>query len=343
MHNDLLIRPATADDTGRILELVSLSLGEGKIPRKRDYWNWKHADSPFGASPCLLAESNGSLVGLRVFMQWQWRAGSSTVRAVRAVDTATHPDWRGKGIFSRLTLALLDQVKKDGISFVFNTPNDQSRPGYLKMGWRSVGRTSVWVRPLRPLRLIRSLLGPGRAQVSASGDRPSMDGIATTRQLMDEAALPSFLEMLRQGGSRLSTPRSIDYLRWRYVAIPGFSYRAAWHFNGAESAVFIFRAKDGGPLRELRLCETLVGPTREARRNARRLLRGVLRDSDADYVTGMAVAGSPEQAVLLGSGFMPAPRLGPIMTVRALNDSAAPVDPLRRSNWQLSAGDLELF
>ncbi len=34
----------------------------------------------------------------------------------------------------------------DGVDVVFNTPNDQSRPGYLKMGWSEVGRVPVAVR-----------------------------------------------------------------------------------------------------------------------------------------------------------------------------------------------------
>ena len=57
-------------------------------------------------------------------------------RAVRAVDTITAPEARGRGVFTRFTLAILSNeiTRDDDVSFVFNTPNDQSRPGYLKMG-----------------------------------------------------------------------------------------------------------------------------------------------------------------------------------------------------------------
>jgi hypothetical protein len=57
----------------------------------------------------------------------------------------------------------------------------------------------------------------------------------------------------------------------------------------------------------------------------------------------MAVTGTPELRVLLRSGFLPAPRMGPVMTVRPLNDVTNGLDPLRRSDWQLAIGDLELF
>ncbi|MEJ2542275.1 MAG: GNAT family N-acetyltransferase, partial [Gemmatimonadota bacterium] len=140
---------------------MRLSLGEGVSPRTQAYWRWKHEASPFGASPCLLATAGGRVVGLRVFMRWEWRLNGRTISSVRAVDTATHPEWRGQGIFTRLTRALLARVEGEGVSFVFNTPNEKSRPGYLKMGWEDVGRVSLWVRPMRPGRVLMALLAQG--------------------------------------------------------------------------------------------------------------------------------------------------------------------------------------
>ncbi len=161
MNATLQVRAGASADTDRILELVRLSLGEGVIPRAREYWEWKHHANPFGHSPVLLAEADGELVGLRVFMRWEWSAGSQRLRAVRAVDTATHPAWQGQGIFSRLTRALVQQMTDEGVHFIFNTPNEKSRPGYLKMGWRALGRTDLWIRPLHPLHLLRTLAKRG--------------------------------------------------------------------------------------------------------------------------------------------------------------------------------------
>lgn len=342
MGSDVLIRPATQADTGQILDLVKLSLGEGRIPRHIAYWGWKHGSNPFGPSPCLVAESDGHLVGLRAFMRWNWRARGATVPSVRAVDTATHPDWRGQGIFSRLTLALLEWVKAEGVAFVFNTPNKQSRPGYLKMGWVSLGRTSFWVRPLQPLQMIRSLLS-SRPSERSLGDADAGAGCSSARELVEQPALSRLLDALAQREDRLATPRSREYLHWRYVAIPGFAYRAVWSLDRDDGAVIIFRSKTQGPLRELRLCEVLVGQTAASREMGQDLLRSLVRGAAAHYATGMAVPGTPAQRVLLQSGFLPAPRMGPVMTVRPLNGVTSGLDPLRRSSWRLSAGDLELF
>src|SRR5690242_1982453 len=67
------IRPATPQDKPAMIGLLKKSLGEGMIPKSEALWDWKHEQNPFGASFVLLAEENGVLIGLRAFMQWQWK------------------------------------------------------------------------------------------------------------------------------------------------------------------------------------------------------------------------------------------------------------------------------
>jgi GNAT superfamily N-acetyltransferase len=338
-----VIREGTPGDTARILELVRCSLGEGLIPRDLAYWEWKHHLNPFGESPVLLAEAGGELVGLRVFMRWRWRSGSQTIAAVRAVDTATHPRWRGRGIFKKLTLALVEQMEAEGVSFVFNTPNSQSRPGYLKMGWSAVGRTDLWIRPLRPLRILRAA---ARRGVGMPPDTVAPDVFPEVQILCDRPELAKLLDHVALGATqdaRLTTPRSLDYLRWRYAAVPGFRYHALFEFDASDGAAVVFRYKERGALLELRICELLVGRGGQSRRMARALLDRVCKEGLADYVSIMAAASTADQRVVLRSGFLPAFRLGPILTVRPLQSGMSGVDPLQRGSWRLSIGDLELF
>jgi GNAT superfamily N-acetyltransferase len=341
---DLRVRPAGRDDVPRILELVRLSLGEGLIPRDRAYWEWKHNRNPFGESPILLAEAGGELVGLRVFMRWHWRSGGRTIPAVRAVDTATHPRWQGRGIFRKLTLELVRRMEREGVEFVFNTPNRQSRPGYLKMGWSAVGRTDLWIRPLRPLRILRALA----TRRAGMPPRPvPAREFPLAQALCARAELAELLHEVASGAdrdARLATPRTTDYLRWRYVAIPGFRYHALFEFDGSDGAAVVFRYKEQGSLLELRICELIVGRGTRSRRMARALVERVCKEGRADYVSVMAAASTPERRVVLRSGFLPAFRLGPILTVRPLQTGGnLVVDPRRRASWRLSIGDLELF
>ena len=129
----------------------------------------------------------------RVLMRWEFVEHGRVVHAVRAVDTATHPDYQGRGIFTRLTLHALDELRHE-IDFVFNTPNDQSRPGYLKMGWQVVGRLPTAVRPTG---LARDPPHRDRARVRPSGGRHrARPARPPSIVLADDAALVRLLESL---------------------------------------------------------------------------------------------------------------------------------------------------
>lgn len=125
-------------DIDEVLTLLSSSLTH---PGQKDWFEWKHLSNPFGASDGLVAVDNNKIVGVRLFMNWEFKQGSNTIFALRPVDTATHPDARGKGIFKELTLKGLSIYNSANDKVIFNTPNSNSLPGYLKMGWRKLGQS----------------------------------------------------------------------------------------------------------------------------------------------------------------------------------------------------------
>jgi hypothetical protein len=118
-----------------------------KHPKGKAWFDWKHEQNPFGHSYGFVAVENDRVIGVRLFMPWNFIYQGSVVRAIRPVDTATLPEARGKGIFSRLTLSGIEQLK-DKYDFIFNTPNENSRPGYLKMGWKDLQTCQVVYFPV---------------------------------------------------------------------------------------------------------------------------------------------------------------------------------------------------
>jgi len=334
-------RTTTSTELPHILELMALGLGEGSIPRTEAFWNWKHEDNPHGRSPVLVAEERGTLTGLRAFMRWTWRSGTLVVPAVRAVDTVTHPEWRGQGLFKRLTRSLLDVVDQRGAAFVFNTPNEKSRPGYLKMGWVDVARPAVWMRPMNPLGMARP-----RTDVNADTGAARDGSIA---ELLEQPELPALLDAIeagfaRRGDRRLHTHRTPGYLAWRYRDIPGFAYGARWLFRGGSGAAVVFRQRARGGRRELTLAEVLVTPSARGAALGTLLLSRMAAGIRADYAAALAPARSHTAAALGMAGFLPVPNLGPHFTVRKLRGSRhLALDPADWRSWWCSLGDLELF
>ncbi|MGF7081299.1 GNAT family N-acetyltransferase [Mucilaginibacter sp. UYCu711] len=63
-----------------------------------------------------------------------WYNGK-TVLAAQSADTMTHPGYRNMGVFRALANLTYALCKQEGISLVFGFPNQNSLPGFIKMGW----------------------------------------------------------------------------------------------------------------------------------------------------------------------------------------------------------------
>ena len=329
----LEVRAATSADDAAVLGLLQASMGWVPDEQYADFFRWKHRDNPFGPSPSWVAVDEGDdsterIVGFRTFLRWQFEQDDTTIEAVRAVDTATHPDYQGRGIFSLLTRHGLEQLAEAGVAFVFNTPNERSRPGYLKMGWQLVQRLPVAARPRSALALVRL------ARARTPAEKWSADcrgGEAALDAFADEAALTALLERLRSEAvpGSLSTRRSPEYLRWRY-GFPPLRYRVVAAPGGLAEGLAVFRVRRRGAATEAALCEVLVPGDDSS--TTRHLLSEVLRTSQADHAVRI---GPPRP----GLGFLPVPGQGPTLVWRDVCQTTPPP----ATAWQLTLGDVELF
>jgi len=322
----LEIRRSRDTDLPAVVGLLHDSLGWEADLRHETLYSWKHRESPFGTSPAWVAFDGPQLAGLRVLMRWEFERDERVVRAVRAVDTATHPDYRGRGVFSRLTVRALEELRAEGVAFVFNTPNDQSRPGYLKMGWQVVGRLSVAARPAS----MRSLARMMRARTPAERwSAATATGLPAADVLRERGGLERLLAS-RARSRALRTRITPEYLAWRYGS-PLLEYRAAVASGGLEMGLAIFRVRRRGSAREMVLGDVLVPGDEKRLRDD--LVRRVVRAADADYVISI------EPRFLTSAGLVRLPRQGPTLTWRGLADTRLPA----RREWDLHLGDIELL
>jgi GNAT superfamily N-acetyltransferase len=331
------VRHYRQDDESDVLDLLANTLGGGPAGyRSPEFFRWKHLGSPFGRSYMLVAEVDDRIVGLRAFMRWRFRAGDDLVRAVRAVDTATHPEHQGQGIFSRLTRRAVDELRND-VDLVFNTPNQNSLPGYLKMGWRIVGRIPVDVRVRRPIPVMREFRRL-RSTAAPTRPRPAVRAESAEEALSDPD-VATLLAEAGESGRRLVTPLSGEYLGWRYGSAPLLGYRAVReHIGGALAGMALFRVRPRGRLWETTVAEAIIrsGDVR----TARRLLGRVVRAASVDHVSCCFPRASPSQRGARAAGFLRAPG-GLDLVVNPLHEVLP--DPLELASWGLNLGDLEVF
>jgi glycosyltransferase involved in cell wall biosynthesis/GNAT superfamily N-acetyltransferase len=311
------VRHAVPEDRAEILELLGRSLGSDGDPRYPELFAWKHDHNRFGPSPMWVATDAGRIVAFRTFMRWEFERGGSVIRAVRAVDTATDPEYQGRGLFRALTMQGLEEMRAEGIDWVFNTPNSHSRPGYLKMGWREVGSLPAAVRfagPRGALNAVRSRVPAERWSQPLGVGEPFVDWLSR-RGVDGRRPEPKDVREVR-------TRVDDDYLAWRF-GTPLLGYRVV----DEDDAAIVVRSRRRGKAMELAV---------------------VAGFGDADAVDRLAgdTAGlaAADYAIRIGArrplaGFVPLPQGGPVLTWRAVTDAGMP--PL--SNWAVSLGDVELF
>ena len=349
MNPNLDIRPYDTAAIPKILELTQATLGNATATRKTEaFWRWKHHANPFGSSYGLYAwaEDQHKVAGLRVLMRWQFKTSTGELlRAVRAVDTATHPAFQRQGIFSTLTRQAIDDLTREEIHLIFNTPNQRSLPGYLKMGWQFVAEWPIFIKVLNPLRMAWKRIRPGIPSLSPGQFEAYFGPAVVPWPVFVERYGPTLPDLVvtwekqrRQVGCR--TPRDLDYLQWRYGQHPHLTYGVYALENSEGLAGFaILRPNLRYGWQEVVLTDIfLAKPTLE---QGRLLLKNLRKQVKGDYLVAYFAEETIEKTLLSRTGFVKIPKRGMTFTVRPLNP--LPQNLSEPAAWDLTLGDLEIF
>jgi GNAT superfamily N-acetyltransferase len=317
------ISEAKHTDIPEIITLLKKSLGESLLPKSEAYFIWKHYNNPFGESKILLAKESGKIIGVRAFMKWEWSNDEQIFSAVRAVDTATDPEFQGKGIFRTLTMAAVESCKSEGISFVFNSPNQLSIKGYLKMGWYAIGKMPI-------------LLSPG-SLLPKKFSEEKIDSIYDEYNIVNELEKLQSDWRLSEKNNIMYTPISHHYLKWRYLDCPVARYGAI-----IEQGNFgiIFRIKKLNRFTELRICEIWT-ETKSADKKVKAAIKKILKSVRPAMIScaQSSLFESPKGKI---PGMWGPFKKGPMVTLRPLaNDNL--INFNKFYNWNPSIGSMELF
>lgn len=318
------IRKGTEADIPAIVELLKSSLGEGLIQKSERLWRWKHVENPHGVSPVLVAEADGQVVGVRAFLKWQWEYKGQVLQAIRAVDTATHPDYQGKGIFKKLTLQGLADAEAENIALVYNTPNESSKPGYLKMGWVEQGRMALKLK-VNPF-AYKSLTLP--AAPEQDWDRL-------------EAVLPTLSNPI-SSQEQVHTSLSPAYISWRYRNNPLFDY----HFlSDYRSYALFYRIKEHSFGLEMRVVDLFVNERLFDATGKKELAKAFKKVSNKCFLSSASGRHyTLAKAFYPAMGLLPVLHKGPTVTLRKValpEDDFVALQP--ETAWGYALGDMELF
>jgi len=146
------LRPLDLDETG--IACVG-DLLRAVFPEALHFTNevirWQYLDNPEGRAVGFNAWAGDVLAGHYVTIPLRARVHGKEERGLLSLNTATHADHRGKGLFTRLAQATYDRAASEGYGFVVGVANANSTHGFTKkLGFQLVGplRAMVGVGPI---------------------------------------------------------------------------------------------------------------------------------------------------------------------------------------------------
>ena len=120
------------DSLQEILELMRLAF-EGHAEKfSLEYMRWQYADNPVGTIVGFNAYMGDVLAAHYVTMPIYMNIEGKKTMGVLSLNTATHPDHRGKRLFTILAEKTYEYAAENGYKFVIGVANAQSTHGFLK-------------------------------------------------------------------------------------------------------------------------------------------------------------------------------------------------------------------
>ncbi len=228
------VREAMPGDDAALSELFYVVFG---FDRSVDHYRWKFQDNPQGPPVIALAEDQGKVVGQYALWPTALRLGQQVVRGAQSLDTMTHPDYRGQGIFPILAEQCMKYAAARGIEALYGFPNGNSQPGFVrKLDWDYTGDIQIWARPLA---IGRHKLVPRWAAPLASGaarllPRGSSSGFAIRAQMPPAEAMDQVLACWRERKGLCRVERTTEHFAWRFSTASSMRYRWVCAYRGAE-------------------------------------------------------------------------------------------------------------
>ena len=197
-------RPYRSGDEQAIIDLFYLTF---RKPLLLEEWNWRYRNNPLGDLFIYLMWDGTKLVGHYAVSPVRMKLGSTIVKTALSLDTMTHPDYVGRGIFTSLAEATYHELVRRDYAAVWGFPNTSSHYGFRKnLAWKDLSLIPMLVLKLDQCRM------PDQNTASII-DVEQFDSRFDQLELEIASTLPC------------SVIRDARFLNWRFKANPSHQYK----------------------------------------------------------------------------------------------------------------------
>ena len=320
--SDLEYRALTPSDFDLVRDLYEVT--KSRL-RADDYDRWRFFGTPWGDSPAVIAVDGAICAGLYIVWPTMLELGGEPIPGAQSMDTMTHPDYRGRGLFVELAERTFALAADRGFEVVYGFPNSASYPGFIRrLNFDHVGDVPSWSYPLGRRGFMRTLgRGPSELQATDAED---------VRPLIDEWVSERDVVRIRKDET---------WFDWRYG--PSSHERYEWLATRSGDAAALVGERDetwGGHGEGFVRIHELVGRTPEA---LEALLRELGAKARADGKRALQILAWDErlQAPLTSAGFR-RDAAYPLI-VRKLVARRLPANVHHFPAWRVVGGDMDSF
>ena len=216
----------TEDENEEILDLTKKIFGDVEI-NNPSYFNWQYRDNPNGKALVLLARDDSSnlIVGTNTIIPMKLFVDDEIITSSLACNVQVHPDYRKKGIFSKLLLSMPKFALANNINSLFAIPNDNSFKAFINEGSIEITHLPLLIKPIRLSKYfefpLKQILKP--FDIFWKKRNISLNNIEEFHEDFDD----SFENLTKKTSNRISVmnSRRKEFLNWRYKNHPTQKYQ----------------------------------------------------------------------------------------------------------------------
>jgi GNAT superfamily N-acetyltransferase len=194
------------------------------------FWRWRYQENPWGRGIMRVAVDGDKMVGHFGVIPMRVQFRGLVYPAIFPMTAMAHPDYAGRGIFSRLMTETYESGRKQGFPLVYGFFNKNSYPANVRFGYHDIIKLNPLVKKLAP------------------NDNGYRNGNIRAIDFFD-SAFDRLWNRIKDEYPAVA-PRTSELLNWRFVQDPVTDY-----------ARFAYRDDQGGILGYIVLKIYRVGDT----------------------------------------------------------------------------------
>jgi len=208
-----------------------------------DYLRWQYIRNPFGLPFLTTSKWEHKLVGQYIVIPINYKFKSKKLRGTLSLNTLTHSDFRGQGLFIKMANSTYTECEKQNTDFTVGFPNPLSHSGFVKkLKFETLGYSKLLVSPLKPFSIIKDFISKNKPK--HGGDIPFNPDLVKSNKIdiirfteEDSNLYNVFWENLQI--NKITIDKQFNFIKWRYFDLPGRKYYLLKVINENKMTSFI--------------------------------------------------------------------------------------------------------